>query len=294
MPAHAEPPLGRVEGPWSARLRAGAPGSAVDLASFDTGATPGALDKDDGEAILRGTGRALAQLQEQLFASSTVASPTSNRAVLLVLQGMDTAGKGGVVKKVAGSVDPQGIAHHAFKAPTEAERAEPFLERVERQLPAPGRIGIWDRSHYEDVLVPRVHGTLSAAAIDDRYATINAFERRVVESGTTIVKVFLHLGYHEQKKRLLRRLDRADKHWKFSPGDVDDRALWPVFQSAYEAAFAATNTELAPWFVVPADHKWYSALAVQQLLEEALNGLQLRWPAAEYDVAAERARLLST
>ncbi|MFB2554451.1 PPK2 family polyphosphate kinase [Herbiconiux liangxiaofengii] len=294
MPAHAEPPRGRIEGPWSARLRAGAPGAPIDLAAFDTAATPGALDKDEGETIFRGTGRTLARLQEQLFASSTVAAPASGRSVLLVLQGMDTAGKGGVVKKVAGSVDPQGVAHHAFKAPTAEERAHPFLWRVEPRLPAPGLIGVWDRSHYEDVLVPRVRGSLSGAAIDERYATIDAFERRVVEGGTTIVKVFLHLGYEEQRKRLLRRLDRTDKHWKFSPADVDDRALWPQFQSAYEAAIGATNTEIAPWFVVPADHKWYAALAVQQLLEEALTGLELRWPVAPYDVDEQRRRLLAT
>ncbi|NQX35912.1 PPK2 family polyphosphate kinase [Herbiconiux sp. VKM Ac-2851] len=294
MPAHAEPPRGRIEGPWSSRLRAGAPGASVDLGEFDTGATPGVLDKDDGEASFRGTGKSLARMQEQLFAASTVSGGATARSVLLVLQGMDTSGKGGVVKKVAGSVDPQGVSHHAFKAPTEEERAHPFLWRVERQLPAPGQIGVWDRSHYEDVLVPRVRGTLSTAAIDDRYATINAFERQLVEAGTTIVKVFLHLGYEEQRKRLLRRLDRPDKHWKFSPGDVDDRAHWPAFQEAYEAALSATNTEPAPWFVVPADHKWFSALAVQQLLEEALTGLQLGWPAASFDVERERERLLAT
>jgi PPK2 family polyphosphate:nucleotide phosphotransferase len=298
MPAHAEPPRGRIEGPWSARLRAGAPGASVDLTSpdspFDTAATPGVLDKDDGEALFHGAGKELSRLQEQLFAASVAGAAASARSVLVVLQGMDTAGKGGVVKKVAGAVDPQGVAHHAFKRPTPEEAAHPFLWRVEKRLPAPGLIGVWDRSHYEDVLVPRVHGTQSASALASRYAEINDFERGVVEGGTTIVKLFLHLGYDEQRRRLLRRLDRPEKHWKFSPGDVDDRALWPAFQTAYEAAITATNTEQAPWFVVPADRKWYSALAVQQLLEEALTALELRWPAASFDVARERARLLAT
>ncbi|WP_440710283.1 PPK2 family polyphosphate kinase [Herbiconiux sp. YIM B11900] len=273
---------------WSDRLRAVTP---LELAGIPTGRTPGAVDKQAGEELFEGTARSLATLQEKLFATSLFGG---ERSVLIVLQGMDTAGKGGVVKRVAGSVDPQGIAHHAFKKPTEEELAHPFLWRIEKQLPAAGHIGVFDRSHYEDVLVPRVHGTLSAEAITDRYAQINAFEKTLADSGTTVLKVFLHLGRDEQKNRLLRRLDRSDKHWKFNPGDVDDRALWPRFQEAYEAAFAATNTAWAPWHVVPADHKWYSALAVQQLLEEALTAMDLEWPEADYDVEEQRARLLAT
>lgn len=273
---------------WSDRLRAVTP---LELAGIPTGQTPGAVDKEAGEERFEGTARSLAKLQEKLFAASLFGG---ERSVLIVLQGMDTAGKGGVVKRVAGSVDPQGIAHHAFKRPTEEELAHPFLWRIEKQLPAAGHIGVFDRSHYEDVLVPRVHGSLPAEAITERYAQINAFEKTLTDSGTTVLKVFLHLGRDEQKNRLLRRLDRSDKHWKFNPGDVDDRALWPRFQEAYEAAFAATNTAWAPWHVVPADHKWYSALAVQQLLEEALTAMDLGWPEADYDVEEQRARLLAT
>ena len=214
--------------------------------------------------------------------------------MLLVLQGMDPAGNGGVVKRVAGPMDPQGLAHHAFKKPTEEELAHPFLWRVEKRLPAPGFIGVFDRSHYEDVLVPRVHGLVAPEELESRYEQINEFEKKLVESGTTIVKAFLHLGVDEQKNRLLRRLERSDKHWKFSTADVDDRALWPSFQDAYEVAIDRTSTEHAPWHIVPADHKWYSALAVQQLLAEALGALELGWPAPDYDIDEQRARLLST
>ncbi|WP_066041413.1 PPK2 family polyphosphate kinase [Herbiconiux solani] len=275
---------------WSDRLRLGAPGTPLDLSRRDTGATKGAADKTAGEGLFDATARSLSTLQEKLFASS-VAGGT--RSVLVVLQGMDTAGKGGVVKRVAGAMDPQGLAHHAFKKPTEEELAHPFLWRVEKQVPGPGMIGVFDRSHYEDVLVPRVHQSISSEELVRRYDEINAFEKRLVDAGTVVVKVFLHLGKDEQRKRLLRRLDRSDKHWKFSVGDVDDRALWPLFQDAYEVALPATNTEHAPWYVVPADHKWYSALAVQQLLEEALVSLDLEWPAADYDVEEQRARLLA-
>ncbi len=273
---------------WSKRLRVDGP---IDLAAIDTGATPGVLDKDAGEELFDGTSRSLATLQEQLFAASLSGG---KRSVLIVLQGMDTAGKGGTVKRVAGSMDPQGITHHAFKKPTEEERAHPFLWRVEKELPPPGHIGIFDRSHYEDVLVPRVHELITSEELTMRYAEINEFERRLVEGGTTVLKVMLHLGRDEQKNRLLRRLERSDKHWKFNPGDVDDRALWPLFQDAYEVALTATSTSHAPWHVVPADRKWYSALAVQQLLDEALRALDLGWPAADYDVAEQRARLLAT
>ncbi|MDO9397198.1 MAG: polyphosphate kinase 2 family protein [Herbiconiux sp.] len=262
----------------------------LDLAAIDTAATTGVPGKEEAADVVGGSARTLATLQEKLFAQSLFGG---TRSVLLVLQGMDTAGKGGTVKRVVGSMDPQGLAHHAFKKPTEEELAHPFLWRIEKRLPAPGMIGVFDRSHYEDVLVPRVHESISSEEITARYAEINAFEQRLVDSGTAVLKVFLHLGAEEQRKRLLRRLDRRDKHWKFSPADIDDRALWPLFQDAYEVALGATSTEAAPWHVVPADHKWYSALAVQQLLEETLQSLDLHWPEATYDVAAERARLLA-
>jgi PPK2 family polyphosphate:nucleotide phosphotransferase len=288
-----------LTGPWSERLRVPAailpsdPGAsaALDLAQFATDSTHGAADKHAGAELFDASAPVLAELQEKLFATSLFGG---TRSVLLVLQGMDTAGKGGVVKRVAGTMDPQGLSHHAFKKPTEEELAHPFLWRVQKQLPAAGRIGIFDRSHYEDVLVPAVHGTLTEAELAVRREEINAFEQQLVANGTVVVKAFLHLGFEEQRTRLLRRLDRSDKHWKFSTADVDDRALWPAFQAAYGTTLAVTSTPWAPWHVVPADRKWYSALAVQQLVAEALLGLDLAWPAADYDVEEQRARLLAT
>ncbi|MCS5732245.1 PPK2 family polyphosphate kinase [Herbiconiux daphne] len=273
---------------WSRRLSVQAP---VDLAAIDTGGTPGVLDKDAAAEIFDASSRTLSKLQEQLFADSLYGGRNS---VLIVLQGMDTSGKGGVVKRVAGAVDPQGIRYHAFKKPTEEELAHHYLWRVERELPKPGQIGIFDRSHYEDLLVPRVHETITSEQLTERYAEIDAFEKGLVDGGTTVIKAFLHLGEAEQKNRLLRRLERSDKHWKFNPGDVDDRTLWPLFQDAYEVVLSTTSTAHAPWHVVPADHKWYSALAVQQLLVEALQGLELSWPEPDYDVDEQRRRLLAT
>ncbi|MFB2586279.1 PPK2 family polyphosphate kinase [Herbiconiux liukaitaii] len=278
-------------GTWGERLRIEPGRGLLDLAAIPTDATPGVADKLSAAELSSATAPSLAELQEKLFASSLYGG---TRSVLLVLQGMDTAGKGGVVKRVAGSMDPQGVAHHAFKKPTEEELAHPFLWRVEKRLSAAGYVGIFDRSHYEDVLVPAVHGSIPAVDLAARRDEINAFERRLVGAGTVVVKVLLHLGYDEQRSRLLRRLDRPDKHWKFSTADVDDRALWPRFQAAYAETIAATSTSWAPWHVVPADRKWYSALAVQQLLDEALRGLDLEWPVAEYDVEEQRARLLAT
>ncbi|WP_290804033.1 PPK2 family polyphosphate kinase [Herbiconiux sp.] len=279
---------GSPAGRWHDRLRAERP---FDIAAQKTGATPGTLDKETAEEEFEGTNRSLSKLQEKLFAESLHGG---KRSVLIVLQGMDTAGKGGVVKRVVGSVDPQGISHRAFKRPTEEELSHPFLWRIEKALPTPGHIGVFDRSHYEDVLVPKVHKSLSDDEIAARYALINDWETKLVEGGTAVIKVFLNLGYAEQKNRLLRRLERSDKHWKFNPGDVDDRALWPLFQDAYQAAINATNTDVAPWHVVPADNKWYSALAVQQLLDETLRSFELTWPEPDYDVDEQRARLMGT
>ncbi len=273
---------------WHDRLRAELP---FHIAAQDTGVTPGTLDKETAEEAFDGTTRSLSKLQEKLFAESLSGG---TRSVLIVLQGMDTAGKGGVVKRVAGSVDPQGISHRAFKRPTEEELSHPFLWRIEKALPAPGHIGVFDRSHYEDVLVPTVHGSLTDEQLAERYALINDWEKQLVENGTAVIKVFLNLGYAEQKNRLLRRLERSDKHWKFNPGDVDDRALWPLFQNAYQSVINATSTDVAPWHVVPADNKWYSALAVQQLLDETLRSLGLSWPEPDYDVEEQRARLMAT
>ena len=215
------------------------------------------------------------------------------RRVLLVLQGMDTSGKGGVLRAHGRPGRPAGRAdHQSFKAPTEEERA-PRLPLAHREaLPRAGYVGVFDRSHYEDVLIARVRELApTPRRSSERYGEINDFEARLVDDGTTIVKCMLHISADEQKARLLARLDNPEKHWKFNPGDLDERALWPAYHEAYEIALERTSTDAAPWHVVPSDKKWYRNLAVGQLLLDTLRGLDLQWPAADFDVAAETARL---
>lgn len=267
-------------------LRAG-PG--FDLAALDSAATPGWTgDKDAAEDHLAERGERLSELQELLFAHGR---SDGTRAVLLVLQGLDTAGKGGIVRHVLGMVDPQGVALRSFGVPTPEERAQHYLWRIRAALPRPGYIGVFDRSHYEDVLVARVAGLVPPEVWGARYDEINAFEEEVEAAGTVVVKVMLAISPQEQAERLRERLERPDKHWKYNPGDLDVRAQWPAYEEAYQAVLDRTSTDLAPWFVVPADRKWYARLAVTELLIEALEGLDLTWPEADFDVTAERARL---
>ncbi|RKR73068.1 PPK2 family polyphosphate kinase [Frondihabitans australicus] len=262
------------------------------LADVDTGATPGFTGgKKYGEQVLETGAEQLSELQERLFADSRAGG---TKSVLLVLQAMDTAGKGGIVRHVVGAVDPQGIHHHAFKRPTEEELAHDFLWRIRKEAPGPGMIGVFDRSHYEDVLVGRVRSLAPLEEIEERYGQIVAFEEELAATGTTLVKVMLHTSAAEQKARLAERLDRPDKYWKYNPGDIDERGLWADYQDAYQIALTRTSTETAPWFVVPADRKWYARAAVQRLLLNALKGLRLDWPAAEFDVKAEKARLAAS
>jgi len=263
--------------------------AGFDLASIDPNGTPGfSGGKSDGRAALEAESDRLSELQEQLWAESR---SRGTKSVLLVLQAMDTAGKGGIVRNVVGAMDPLGVKVTAFKAPTPAERRHDFLWRIRRQLPEPGIVGIFDRSHYEDVLIHRVRGLSSPEVIEERYGLIREFEEKVTASGTTIVKVMLHISADEQKARLAERLDRPDKHWKFSLGDLDERALWPAYQEAYQLAIERTSTPDAPWFVVPGDRKWYARLAVQQLLIDAFHRLDLQWPTADFDVAEAKTRL---
>ena len=260
------------------------------LADRDPRSTPGfAGGKQEGAVALAAGAEELSQLQERLFAASR--GGDDRRNVLLVVQGMDTAGKGGIMRHVVGSVDPQGVHITSFKAPTDEEKQHDFLWRIRRALPGPGMIGVFDRSHYEDVLVVRVHGFAPADEVERRYDEINAFEREVADAGTTIVKVMLHVSAEEQKERLAERLERSDKHWKYNPGDVDERLRWHDYQEAYEIALSRCSTDVAPWFVVPADRKWYARWAVQQLLLDALTDLDPQWPAADFDVEAEKVRL---
>lgn len=262
------------------------------LDAIDPSSTPGfSGGKGDGvTALALGVDR-LAVLQERLFAESRGGG---TRSVLLVVQGMDTSGKGGILRHVVGAVDPQGVRITSFKAPTAEELAHPFLWRIRRALPGPGMIGVFDRSHYEDVLIVRVHDLVPPAVWRRRYDAINRFEQSVVASGTRIVKVMLHISSQEQKARLTERLERPDKHWKYNPHDVDERLRWAAYQEAYQAALTRCSTDEAPWYVVPADRKWYARWAVQELLLGALEQLDPQWPAADFDVSAERERLAAT
>ena len=270
------------------------PAGAVDLASLDPSGTPGfGGSKADAPAATEALEPELSDLQERLYAAGRVSEGAVPR-ILIVLQGMDTSGKGGAIRHAIGMVDPQGVKITAFKAPTKQERAHSYLWRIERELPGPGMIGIFDRSQYEDVLIVRVNQLVEEAVWSARYAEINAFEEKLVAEGTTIIKCFLHISADEQKARLLARLDDPTKHWKYNPGDVDERAKWPAYMEAYQAVLERCNTERAPWYVIPSDRKWYRNWAVAQLLVEQLRALDLRWPVADFDVDTEKARVAAS
>lgn len=263
------------------------------LSEVDPSSTPGYDgSKTKGRGDLKSGAAELDDMQERLYARSQ--TDATDAAVLLVLQALDSAGKSGIIRHVVGSVDPQGVTLAAFKKPTEEELAHDFLWRVEKRVPKPGYIGVFDRSHYEDVLIARVRELATPDEIARRYIAINEFERRLVDSGTRVVKVMLHISSDEQKSRLMRRLERPDKQWKYNPGDVDERLLWPKYMEAYQLAIEKTSTAVAPWHVIPANHKWYSRLAVQALLLAALEDIDPQWPPATYDVEVEKARLAAS
>jgi PPK2 family polyphosphate:nucleotide phosphotransferase len=268
-----------------------APSGAVDLGAIDARATPGfGGKKADAQASQPELAGRIATLQQQLYAEGRSGG---KRSVLLVLQGMDTSGKGGTVKHVVGQVDPAGVHVVAFKRPTREELEHDFLWRIRRELPEPGMLAVFDRSHYEDVVAARVRDVVDRRTWSRRYATINRFEERLAAQGTLIVKCFLHISPEAQRERLLARLDDPTKHWKYRPGDLDDRALWGDFMGAYADAIARCSTDVAPWYVVPADRKWYRNWAIGRLLIERLEQLSLGWPAATFDVAEQKALLLS-
>ena len=261
-------------------------GKGFSLESLDPGSTPGYDgDKADGEQLLEDLDGKLAKLQEQLFAESLFGG---TKRILLILQAMDTAGKGGIVTHVMGTMNPHGVQLKSFKAPTAEEKSYDFLWRIEKEVPAAGMVGVFDRSHYEDVLIHRVHRWASPEELERRYRAINEFEARQAGAGTKIVKVMLHISSDEQKDRLLARLDDPAKQWKYSSGDLKERAFWADYMDAYQKAIDKTNTDLVPWHVVPANKKWYARIAVQQLLLEALDGMNLQWPVPDLDLDMER------
>ncbi len=259
------------------------------LEEVDPRSTPAFTgNKVQGKLAMAASNDELDELQERLWAAGTRGE---KRRLLLVVQGMDTSGKGGVMRHVIGAMDPQGVQIAAFKAPTAQEKKHDFLWRIRKELPEPGHVGVFDRSHYEDVLVARVHDLVPPEKWKERYKLINAFERELADEGITMVKVMLHISPQEQSERLMERLERPDKHWKFNPGDLDEREYWDDYQEAYQVALTRCSTQGAPWFVVPADRKWYARLAVQQLVLEHLRALDLQWPEADFDVEANTERL---
>jgi PPK2 family polyphosphate:nucleotide phosphotransferase len=264
----------------------------LDLAAIDPRGRPvGPRDKAAAAEEMTDLGERLDQLQEALYAEATGGSP---RALLLVLQGMDTSGKGGVIGHVGGLVNPQGLQIATFKKPTEEELAHHFLWRVRRQVPVPGRIGIFDRSHYEDVLIARVDSLVPEDVWRRRYTEITEFEAELDEQGVTILKCMLHISAKEQAERLVARLDDPQKRWKYNPGDLDARAKWPAYQEAYAEALRRTDTDAAPWYVIPSDRKWYRNWAIAALLAETLADLDPRFPKPDFDIDAERARVAAS
>ena len=269
-----------------------------DLAAVDPRATPGLppdarLAEDPKEwsrAAVAEIGRSLAQSQEKLYASAKMADDP--RRVLLVLQAMDCGGKDGTIRAVAGELNPQALRVVAFGPPTDVERRHHFLWRVARAVPPAGAIGVFNRSHYEDVLAVRVRGLVPEATWQRRYDEINEFEAGLASGGVTLIKVMLHISPEEQRERLLARLDDPTKRWKFDPSDVDERARWADYQAAYSDALARCSTPAAPWYVVPADRKWYRNWAVATLAREALDDLALTYPSVSFDVPEQRRRLL--
>ena len=255
--------------PWQLRTGLGKP---VSLSKFDPAAKPFSNgDKGQDKLAVESLAVEIDRLQDVLFADRRF-------KVLIVLQGMDAAGKDGTVRGVFGRVSPLGVRTASWKAPTEQERAHDFLWRIHQRIPAAGEMMIFNRSHYEDVLVPVVMGSLSAAETDQRFRQINDFERLLVETGTVVLKFMLHISRDEQRARLQERIDDPTKAWKFMASDLDVRKRWTRYMAAYEALLAATGTALAPWVIVPADSKTHRNLMIATLVKETLRSLGLRYP----------------
>lgn len=252
------------------------PGSKVRLAQLSTDDTGKLLDSDAAEPVLESDRRKLDELQEVLFASQ-------KKAILIVLQGMDTAGKDGAIRHIFSGVNPQGCNVASFKVPTSLESRHDFLWRCHVEVPPRGMIGIFNRSHYEDVLSPRVHGTMSGKEARRHLDDINAWEKTLCDNDVVILKFFLHISQKEQTERLQARIDEPDKHWKLSPSDFAERIYWDDYMDAYEEIFEASSHKHAPWFIIPSDHKWYRNVVISGILVEALQGLHLGYPEPTFD-----------
>ena len=260
------------------KLFAVKPGSKVKLASYDPGDTDGFKDKDAAIAETAANVKKLAEVQMKLFAEN-------KRALLIILQGIDTSGKDGTIRHCMSGLDPTGVTVTSFKKPTEEELDHDFLWRVHQRVPGKGEIGVFNRSHYEDVLIGKVRKLAPADAIEARYEHINNFERVLADSGTIVLKFFLHISKDEQKRRLQDRLDDPTKNWKFQPGDLEERKFWNDYKVAYEAALSRCSTEAAPWFVIPSDKKWFRNLAVSQVIVDTVKGMKISMPKSAYDLS---------
>jgi PPK2 family polyphosphate:nucleotide phosphotransferase len=256
-----------------------APGKQIDLNDWDPDETSEFKGgKDEAAPRLLKLNQELEALQEMLYAEH-------KHKVLIVLQAMDTGGKDGVIRHVFEGVNPQGVRVAAFKVPTPEELDHDYLWRVHKVVPGKGEMVIFNRSHYEDVLVVRVHNLVPESVWKERYDQINEFERTLAEEGTTILKFYLHIDKDEQKRRLLARLNDPTKQWKFSAGDLAERKLWPDYMKAYEDVLHYTSTEWAPWYIVPANHKYYCHLVIAEVLVEALKGLKMSYPMPKDDLS---------
>jgi PPK2 family polyphosphate:nucleotide phosphotransferase len=254
------------------------PKSEVDLSAVDASFKPSHETKTSAQLALAEHAQKLSALQYLLYAQN-------QRSLLVCLQGLDAAGKDGTIRHVLGSVNPQGARVHAFKVPSPLEASHDFLWRAHRQVPAKGEIVVFNRSHYEDVLVVRAHGLVPKEVWSKRYDLINDFENNLIENGTSILKFYLHIDEAEQLRRFRKRLDDPNRRWKISDADYSERKLWPEYVKAYEEALARTSTEHAPWFIVPANHKWFRNLAISQILVETLESFEMKTPPATVDIA---------
>jgi len=259
----------------------------ADIDPGDASTAPGSREETEaatGELLAE-----LSELQERLYAEGVGGG---HRSLLLLLQGMDTSGKDGTVRRVVGGLNPAGVRITSFKKPTSEELAHDFLWRIDNAMAQPGEVVVFNRSQYEDVLVVRVHDLVPESEWSTRYDRINEFERRAVDAGTHLVKVMLHISKQEQKQRLAERLEDPTKHWKYNAGDLTERAFWDDYQAAYQDALTKCSTDSAPWYVVPGDRKWYRDWVVANLLVHALREMSPRYPPADFDVA-EQKRLLA-
>lgn len=257
------------------------PGKAAKLKRREPDATPGFRDKAEAEQTLEKNIKRLANLQFRLYAEQ-------KHALLVVLQGIDAGGKDGTVRHVMSGLNPQSCKVTSFKVPSAEERAHHFLWRIEKAVPARGEIGIFNRSHYEDVLAVRVHKLVPKPVWSERYEQINAFEKLLTDNNVTIVKFFLHISKDEQKQRLEARLQDPDKNWKFTPSDLAERKRWNDYMEAFEDALTKCSTPWAPWYVIPANKKWFRNLAVSQILVETLEEINPRFPKPAFDPAKLR------